>query len=237
MLVCESELVISYFSQNTVERSTSSFIFILGVSEKNEVKTNTALLGKSLLWISVCRITLNNLPSNQNYRIQIPKNPMKTLVFSHSHLPSRFCFFLSQQSHIFKENCDNFLWRKPMKICIYFFSSIYPTTYKIPSLSFSTSLCFILCSSWPGVTSRSLFPLKFFCLFCCGNCLLIDSPGFKLPSVLIIHNDAQAVSFRNHFDRIIHLLNASFLPLLSLTYKLPEARVLSHLMPVIVPGI
>lgn len=94
MLVCESELVISYFSQNIAERSTSSFIFILGVSEKNEVKTNTSLLGKSSLWISVCRITLNNLPSNQNYHIQIPKNPMKTLVFSHSHLPSRFCFFL-----------------------------------------------------------------------------------------------------------------------------------------------
>lgn len=49
MLVCESELVISYFSQTIVERSTSSFIFILEVSEKNEVKTNTALLGKSLL--------------------------------------------------------------------------------------------------------------------------------------------------------------------------------------------
>lgn len=49
MLVCELELVISYFSQNIVERSTSSFIFILGVSEKNEVKTNTSLLGKSSL--------------------------------------------------------------------------------------------------------------------------------------------------------------------------------------------
>ena len=49
MLVCESELVISYFSPNIVERSTSSFIFILGVSEKNEVKTNTSLLVKSSL--------------------------------------------------------------------------------------------------------------------------------------------------------------------------------------------
>ena len=121
MLVCESELVISYFSPNIVERSTSSFIFILGVSEKNEVKTNTSLLVKSSLWISVCRMTLNNLPSNQNYHVQIPKNPMQTLVFFHSHLPIRFCFSLSQQSHICKENCDNFLRRKPVKICTYSF--------------------------------------------------------------------------------------------------------------------
>lgn len=238
MLVCEPELVISYFSQNIVERSTSSFIFILGVSEKNEVKTNTSLLGKSSLWISVCRITLNNLPSNQNYRIQIPQNPMKTLVFSHSHLPSRFCFFFNPNNPISARKTvtisyEGNQWRY---VSISSLPSIQPLI-KFHHFFFSTSLCFILCSSWPGVTSRSLFPLKFFCLFCCGNCLLIGLPGFKLPSVLIIHNDAQVVSFRNHFDRIIHLLNASFLPLLSLTYKLPEARVLSHLMPVIVPGI
>lgn len=136
MLVCESELVISYFSPNIVERSTSSFIFILGVSEKNEVKTNTSLLVKSSLWISVCRMTLNNLPSNQNYHVQIPKNPMQTLVFFHSHLPIRFCFSLSQQSHICKENCDNFLRRKPVKICTYFFFPSIQPLYKIPSLFF-----------------------------------------------------------------------------------------------------
>lgn len=93
MLVCDSELLMSYFSQNIVERSTSSLMFILRFSEKNEVKTNASLLGRSSPWISVYRIALNNPTSNQNHHIWISKNPMKTLVFPHNHLPNIFCFF------------------------------------------------------------------------------------------------------------------------------------------------
>lgn len=165
MLVCDSELVMSYFSQNIVERSTSSLMFILRFSEKNEVKTNAPLLGRSSPWISVYRITLNNPTWNQNYHIWISKNPMKTLVFPHNHLPNIFCF-LSQQSHICKENCDNPHERNQRRyLSLSSLTSIYPTTYKIPSMFFSTSFGFILCSSLHGVIPRSSLPLNFFCLF------------------------------------------------------------------------
>ena len=162
MLLCESELAISYFSQKRIERSTSSFIFILGVSEKNEVKTNTSLLGKSSLWISVYRITLNNLPSNQNYHIQISKNPMKTLVFFHSHLPCRFCIFFYPSNPISarKTVIISYEGNQGRHVSISSLPSNQPL-YKMPSLFFfpRTSLFYsLLFMTWSHI--QIIIPFK-----------------------------------------------------------------------------